>query len=489
MEPSKPILSRVLQRLQPVIYLSSNPISLAGVVLVTLGGGLWLFLLPTLLRGFTENPYVGILAFMLLPGVFFFGLMLIPVGILIRRRTLRARGLPITDLPPMTFESPELRRLFAFVAATTVANIIIASQWGYSAVNYMDSDQFCGKTCHQVMQPEYTAYQNSPHSHVGCSGCHIGAGASWFVKAKISGVGQVFAVILNDYPRPIPSPVQNLRPARETCEQCHWPQRFSGDLFSVRTSYASDEQNTPSYTVLLLKVGGYQTWRGGVGIHGAHLDPKAQIVYTSTDGKRQTIPQVTYTAPNGKVTVFKSNDVKVTPEQLASGETRTMDCMDCHNRPAHAFQLPDRAIDRALGDGRISTTLPFIRKQAVDALQRDYAGRDAAARGIATLLESYYRSNYPQIAQNRASDITNAVEAVKAIYLQNVFPEMKVSWGAYSNNIGHMDSPGCFRCHDGNHVSSDGRAIPNDCNTCHDVLAMEEKNPKVLTDLGYTGTH
>ena len=478
----------ILERLRPIAYLSSNPISLAGVLLVTVGGGLWLFLLPTLLHGHTENPYLGILTFMLLPGVFFLGLILIPIGIAIRRASLRRRGLPMTDFPPLTFQSPELRRLFGFVAAATVANIIIASQWGYSAVNYMDSDQFCGKTCHTVMQPEYTGYQNSPHSHVGCANCHIGAGASWFVKAKISGVRQVFAVALDNYPRPIASPVENLRPARETCEQCHWPQRFSGDVFTVRTSYASDEKNEASYTVLVLKVGG-NTWRGGVGIHGAHLDPKAQVSYVSTDGKRQTIPQVTYTAPDGKVTVYNAKDAKITPQELASGEKRIMDCMDCHNRPAHTFQLPERAVDRAMSDGHINPTLPFIKKAAVEALKRDYPSRDAAVGEIATSLESFYRSKYPQINETRGADVKNAVEAVKAIYLQNIFPDMRVSWGTYPNNTGHTDSPGCFRCHDGNHVSSDGRAIPNDCSTCHDLLAMEEKNPKVLTDIGYNGTH
>ena len=477
-------MNKLLEQLRPIVYLSSNPLSLAGVVVVTLGGGLWLFLLPTLLRGQAQNRYLGIPAFLILPGVFFLGLILIPAGILLRRARLRKRGLPMTDLPPLTFANVELRRLLAFVAATTFANVIIATQWGYSAVHYMDSDRFCGLTCHKVMAPEYTAYQNSPHSHVGCSGCHIGAGASWFVKAKISGVSQLFHVLLNNYPEPIPSPVENLRPARETCEECHWPQRFSGDVFSVRTSYTSTEQNEAAYTVLLLKVGGH-TWKGGVGIHGAHLDPKSSIVYTSTDRKRQTIPQVTYTAPNGKVTVYNANDIKVTAQELARGEKRGMDCMDCHNRPAHTFELPERAVDRALGEGRISPQLPFIRKKAVEVLEGKYSDADAAARGIAESLQSFYQSKYPQV---RATDIKNAVETVKTIYAQNVFPDMNVSWGLYPNNIGHMDSPGCFRCHDGNHVSAEGSAIPNDCATCHDILAMEEKSPKVLNDLGYRGT-
>jgi len=486
MPASNSMLTRALDRLRPVIYLSSNPLSLIGVVLATMGGGLWLFLLPTLLRGSAATPYLGILTFMILPGVFLIGLVLIPVGIAIRRISLRRRGLPMQDFPPLTFESVELRRLAGFVLATTVANVIIAAQWGYSAVNYMDSDQFCGLTCHRVMSPEYTAYQNSPHSRVGCANCHIGAGASWFVKAKISGVRQVFAVALDDYERPIPSPVQNLRPARETCEQCHWPQRFSGDVFSVHSSFASDEQNTESYTVLLMKVGG-NTWRGGVGIHGAHLDPKTEIVYTAIDDKRQTIPQVTYTAPDGKVTVFNSSDAKVTSERLARGERRVMDCMDCHNRPAHTFQLPERAVDQAMSTGLISLSLPFIKKEAVEVLKRDYANRDAAVSEIATSIQNFYQSKYPQADEKRAAEVKNAIDAVKAIYLQNIFPDMKVSWGTYPNNLGHMDYPGCFRCHDGNHVSADGRAIPNDCGTCHDVLAMEEKDPKVLSDLGYKG--
>jgi hypothetical protein len=485
MEPPNSVPPKFLERLRPIVYLSNNPLSLIGVVLVTMAGGLWLFLLPTLLRGEAQNPYLGILSFLLLPGAFFIGLILIPVGILIHRAGLRRRGLPMTEFPPLTFQSHELRRLAAFVIAATAANIIIAAQWGYSAVNYVDSDQFCGKTCHTVMSPEYTAYQDAPHSHVGCAECHIGSGASWFVKAKISGVRQVFAVALNDYARPIHSPVTNLRPARETCEQCHWPQRFIGDLLSVRTSYGSDEQNQAAYTVLRFKVGGV-TWRGGVGIHGAHLDPKAKIVYTSTDDKRQVIPQVTYTAPDGKVTVYNASDQKVTPEQLARGENRTMDCMDCHNRPAHTFQLPQKAVDLAISSGRINPALPFIKKQAIEVLKHDYADRDAAVREIATSLNSFYQTKYPQVHDSRGADLENAVGAVKAIYLQNIFPEMKVTWGTYVNNLGHTDSPGCFRCHDGNHMSSDGKAIPNDCSTCHDLLAMEEKDPKVLSALGYS---
>lgn len=477
---SSPPYPPFLNRLRPVVYLSSNPLSLLGVVLTTLGGGLWLFFLPTLLRGYTRNPYLGILAFMILPGVFVLGLIAIPIGIALRRASLRRRGLPMTDFPPLTWANAELRRLLAFVAAATVANIIIAAQWGYSAVTYMDSDRFCGLACHRVMSPEYTGHMYATHSHVACADCHVGAGASGFVEAKVSGVRRVFALAASSYARPIPAPVENMRPARETCERCHWPQRFSGNRLSVRTSYASDEQNTASYTVLLLKVGG-PGQRGGASIHGVHLDPKAKIVYTTADRRRQTIPQVTYTAPDGKVTVYRTKDAKAMPGEV----TRVMDCLDCHNRPAHTFELPEQAVDRALRSGRISAGLPFIKKEAVEVLRREYANEETALREIGQTLDRFYQSRYRQVYDSRGPEVRQAVEAVEAIYSQNIFPEMKVGWGTYVNNIGHTDSPGCFRCHDGDHVSPDGRAIPNDCATCHDALAVEEKNPKILADLGY----
>ena len=484
MPTSKPLLTRLYEWLSPVVFLSSNPLSLSGVVVVTTATVLWVFLLPTLFGHGTNNPYLGIPIFLLLPGVFVIGLILIPVGIVLRRRSRKRQGLPVASIPQLRLDSPELRRLIAFVAVASFVNVIIASQWGYSTVNYMDSAQFCGLTCHKVMQPEYTAYVNSPHAEVACAQCHIGPGASWFVRSKLSGVRQVFAVAFNTYERPIPSPVENLRPARETCEECHWPARFAGDVFTVRTSYGTDQDNQATSTVLLMKVGG-RTWRGSQGIHGVHVAPNSQMVYTSTDRARQTIPQVTYTAPDGKVTVYNSASAKATAADLARGETRTMDCVDCHNRPTHAFQLPERAVDGAMGQGQISPKLPFIKREAVADLRRNYPDRDTAVREIAASLDRFYRTNYPAVSGSNAADIKNAISAVQAIYQRNIFPDMKITWGTYPNNLGHMDFPGCFRCHDGDHQSADGRSIPNDCATCHDLLAVDEKDPKILSGLGY----
>ena len=479
----KPLITRLYEWLSPLVFLSSNPLSLAGVVIATTATVIWVFLLPHLF-GRETNAYFGIPEFLILPVFLAIGLILVPVGIILRRESRRRQGLPVTDIPKLSLESPQLRRLLGFVAVASIVNVVIFSQWGYSAVNYMDTEQFCGLTCH-VMQPEYTGFLNSPHSHVACAECHIGPGASFFVKSKLAGVGQVFAVALNTYPRPIPTPVANLRPARETCEQCHSPARFSGDIFTVHTAYGTDEQNQPSSTVLLMKVGG-RTWRGSAGIHGVHMAANSKIEYTSTDGHRQTVPQVTYTAPDGSVTVYNSTSAKATAADLARGEKRTMDCVDCHNRPTHVFLLPERAVDVAIGQGQISPGLPFIKKEAIAVLRQEYPDRETATRAIATSIDQFYSTKYPEIFKNNAAAIKTATGAIQTIYLNNVFPDMKVTWGTYPNNLGHTDNPGCFRCHDGDHTSAKGQTIPNDCSTCHDLLAVEEKNPKVLSDLGYT---
>jgi hypothetical protein len=334
------------------------------------------------------------------------------------------------------------------------------------------------------MEPEYTAYQNSPHSRVPCVDCHIGPGAGWFVRSKVSGLRQVFAVAFHSYPRPIPSPVQNLRPAQATCEQCHWPQRFTGDKFLVNTSYKDDERNTPQTDVFLLKVGG-RTWQGSVGIHGHHLADNARIRYISIDAERQTIPVVYYTDDKGKTTEFVSTDAKATKEQLEKGEHRVMDCVDCHNRPTHAFDLPENAVDKQMSLGRISPELPYIKKKAVEVLKVNYATRDIAQQSITDEIDRFYQTNYPAIYQAQRTVVERSGAEVARIYLRNIFPDMRVTWGTHPNNLGHNDSPGCFRCHDGSHNSADGQTITNDCSACHQVLAAGQENPKVLTDLGF----
>ena len=469
---------------RPAFYLGNNAVTMLGAVLTTSAAttllSFWIF---EIVKGGPVHPYAGIIFFLILPGVFVAGLVLIPLGALWRRRKLRTRGELPEAYPQIDFGSPIIRQGLWLVSLATFLNFAILGTASYRGVEYMDSVQFCGQTCHTVMEPEFTAYRNSPHSRVACVQCHIGPGASWFVRSKFSGVRQVFAVTLHTYSRPIPSPVRQLRPARETCEQCHWPQRFTGDKFLVRTRYSDDEKNTPLTTVLVLKIGGL-SWQGAVGIHGRHLDLAERIRYVSTDGRRQVIPQVSYLDDAGRTVAFSSSEVKPTPEQLARAERRVMDCMDCHNRPTHAFQMPERAVDQQISEGRISPLLPFIKKKSVELLRAQYPDRETARMKILATLNEFYRSNYPDVYRVHRALVETSGEQVAAIYLRNIFPEMRITWGTHPNNIGHEDFLGCFRCHDGNHASADGHVITNDCNACHTILAVEDPNPKILADLG-----
>ncbi len=475
---------RVREWSQTIYFMGQNPITLTRAVLTTSTA------LTTIAFWFSDvvqpgppHPYIGILVYLILPGIFVLGLLLIPLGIWLRRRSLLETGKLPGIFPAIDLGLPVVRRTLEWVTLATVLNLLIIGTASYRGVAYMDSTSFCGTTCHRVMIPEYTAYQNSPHSRVDCVACHIGPGAGWFVRSKLSGLRQVFAVTFHTYSRPIPSPVKYLRPARETCEQCHWPQRFTGDKFLVNTTYKDDEKNTPQTDVLLLKVGG-RTWQGSVGIHGRHLADTTRIRYISTDAERQVIPVVYYTDDKGKTTEFISTDTKPTQQQLARGEHRDMDCVDCHNRPTHAFDMPEGAVDKQMALGRISPELPYIRKKAVEVLKVDYPTRDVAQQRITEELNNFYRTNYAQIYQTRRARVEQAGQEVANIYLRNIFPDMRVTWGVHPNNLGHNDSPGCFRCHDGSHTSADGQTITNDCSACHNLLAVQEENPKVLTDLG-----
>ena len=436
--------------------------------------------------GIIRAPYVGMITYLFMPGFFMIGLLLIPVGAYIAHRRDRKAGVesgPGKDLglPRIDFNNPRTIRVLLTIAFLSAVNFVVLGTTSYSGVVYMDSVEFCGKACHSVMAPEFAAYENSPHSRVECTSCHIGPGASWFVKSKLSGAGQLFAVTFNTYERPISAPVANLRPSRDTCEQCHQPNKFTGERVRVITHYGEDEANTPAYTVLLMHIGGGNSEHG---IHSWHIDPRRETTYTALDPQRQEIASVRVNEPDGSVTEFFMNGEEPTPEQLAKAEVRSMDCIDCHNRPTHIFDLPKDAVDKAMNLGRIDSSLPFIRKVAVEALT-EAVGEKGDLDKIARRLEAHFKNDYPQILESNAEAVRKTIDEVQAIYNRNVFPEMNLKWGTYLNNISHIDSAGCFRCHDGSHSTLDGsKTISQDCTLCHSVLAMEEQNPQVLADLG-----
>jgi hypothetical protein len=455
---------------------TKNPISLLGVAITTATAVLMLALLGMeWAAGHGGNPYLGILNYVILPGIFFMGLVLIPIGISWERRRQR-RGLTGDMFPVLDLNNATTRRLILTFLVLTLVNVIILSAATYKSIEVMESVEFCGTTCHTVMEPEHTAYQGSPHAKVKCVECHIGPGAGWFVKSKLSGAWQLVSVTFNLYSRPIATPIHNLRPARETCEQCHWPTKFVGDRLWVKTHYDQDEENTELKTVLVLRVGGMEG-RKSHGIHW-HVDPGIQVRYRS-DESRENIYDVEYTTEDGEVHLFKSGE---TPEEGegAAGDWRIMDCIDCHNRPTHIFRMPGNEIDRALQTGEIDRSLPYVRREGLRLLRDEYASTQEAGEQITQSLTGYYRENYPEVATSEAEAIQEAATVLTTIHNRNVFPEMKVGWGTYPSHLGHTDFPGCFRCHDDEHATEDGETISQDCSTCHTLLAMEEENPEVL---------
>jgi NapC/NirT cytochrome c family, N-terminal region len=455
-----------------LVLLTSHWLSMAGVALVTLAGFSWIFVLPASLRGRVDNPYIGLLVFIAIPAVFFTGLILIPIGIALGKRRVSQQ---LANLPD---HRTALRRAGVFFAVMTAANLIIGSQLSYRAVEHMDTVQFCGQSCH-VMKPEFSAHLMPPHQQVACATCHVGQGTTGWLKAKMAGTRQLFEVIFNSFPRPIESAMETNRlvSSVETCEQCHARQKYIGPRLRVTSKFQADESNSRTETVLTMLVGGGGLENGsGGGIHGAHMGPGVHIRYAAADKKRQTIPWVEY------------RDARATRTYLAGDATGLpvfeMQCVDCHTRAAHRFEDPDRAVDQALAGGQIAATLPFVKKTGVGLIQANYQTDAEAAQKIPEGLGAFYTRAYPDVAARRAPEIQAAAGALLAIYQRNVFPDLKVTWGTYLDNLGHVDSPGCFRCHDGGHTTASGQAITQDCDACHKVVAVDEASPEVLKSTG-----
>jgi c(7)-type cytochrome triheme protein len=448
-----------------------NYVSLAGALIAGIGFTTNIFLILVDLLTPAHNPYVGIVTYMLLPGVVMAGLGLLAVGAAIQYVRLR-RGLAVLELPHLDLNTPRHRLILGGSLALFVLFLGLSAVGGYQAYQFTDSVQFCGQACHAVMKPEFTAYQQSPHARVACASCHIGPGAEWFVRSKLSGAYQIYAVLLNKYPRPIPTPIHNLRPAQHTCEQCHWPAKFWGEQLATRVHFASDERNTRREVNLLVKTGGGTIRGRNEGIHW-HMNISTKTWYIAADERRQVIPWVRVEHTDGQVTEYASTEQPLTDEQRQKGEMRRMDCVDCHNRPSHNYLPPSRAVDISLEAGRMSSDLPFIKKVAVEAMVQPFATVAEADQGIERYIRAFYEKEYPNVAKAYEQRVRPAVEEIKRTYHQNFFPEMKVSWQAYPDNLGHKEFPGCFRCHDGKHVTKEGRPLTNSCNICHDFLQAD----------------
>ncbi len=465
--------------------ISRSRVSLVGAMIATLTAPFLFGYMAADALWHVKNPYVGGFVYLALGPVFLFGLALIFIGAFFFRGEREVHLFTLEYLRKY-FTDPgmfgRLRRNVFLIVLLTSVNFVVFSMFLYRAYHYMESTAFCGQFCHTVMQPEYTAYLNSPHSRVGCVECHIGSGADWFVKSKVSGARQLIAVVADTYPTPIETPVHGLRPAMDTCEKCHRPELFHGDKLKVTNRFLPDEDNTPVHDVLLMKIGSAgDRVKSSHGIHW-HVSPEHTITYTATDHSRMVIPEVRLTRADGSEVVFRTDDADQQLAGEAAAETRQMDCIDCHNRPSHIYLPPETAIDNKMVAGEIPPDLPYIKQQALAAVTGDYDSHEEAESEILLELTTWYEANYPALVKQRPELLTTAIEGAQQAYKENVFPQMKVDWNTYVNHIGHGEDfdIGCFRCHDDMHESAEGDVISGDCNTCHTILAEDEQDPAIL---------
>jgi hypothetical protein len=458
-------------RLQKTLAsLTRNRISLVGSVVVQVSAVLLVTLFVLEMLGIAGNPYIGALTYMLLPALLMFGVVLIIWGIRRERKRVSDVEFPVVD-----FNQEHVRKRWMWLLLMATVGTVIVAVAGSSAVHYMESNAFCGEVCHTPMTPEFTAHARSSHARVKCTQCHVGTGTDWFVKSKLAGMRQLISTTLGTFNRPISTPVHGLRPSKGTCETCHWPAKFLGSPAKMITRFSEDETNTETKTILIMKVGGHD-FNETSGIHW-HMDDGIEIRYRANHS-RTTMYEVELTREDGSVTRYNSLSDEA-PEGEET-EWRTMDCVDCHNRPTHVYYGPDEAIDLALERGFISRDLPYLKREGMRIIQETYGSHDEARAGISGAIGAFYGAEYPDLAEERQDDIEEAGRILGKLYAANVFPSMKLGWNNYPNHIGHERSPGCYRCHEGNHENEDGEEITSDCEPCHTVVAWDEANPQIL---------
>lgn len=463
--------------------LCTNWIGTLGVVLTT--SAFLLFVSAELLRllGVVTNTYVGLITYLALPTLFVVGLFAIPIGWWLYRRH---RGLSTRQLLSERFD-PDLvaprkggSRVMKIVGGFTLINMLFLGIGSLRMLSFMDQPVFCGTACHRVMGPEWAAYQGSPHARVRCVDCHVGTGAEAAFDAKLNGVWQMISVTFDLFERPIPTPVHNLRPARETCERCHWPEVFYGHRLKRIVRHAMDRASTPRYTTLSLKVGSGKGHRRGE-IHW-HVASGNEVRYLAVDRQRLVMDWVEVRQTDGSFRRYRNRRkdaveaARIWDAKAEAPAVRSVDCVDCHNRATHIFEDPEDAVDHLIEHGDIAQSLPYARKHALGALLGRYRpGTEQAA--IAQDLRGVYRRSEPQVLHQRRKELDRAVAALQATQRRNIHPGMRVGWGVYPDHLGHRLGPGCRRCHSPDLVDDRGQAVPHDCTLCHSILAYESPRP------------
>jgi NapC/NirT cytochrome c family, N-terminal region len=457
--------------------ISTNWTGTMGVALATSSFLLFVFMELLRITEILTNSYIGLISYMALPAIFLLGLILVPLGWWQFRR---ATGRTTEELLSQRFpdDMTKAKRigssLVATIALLTIVNIMFLGVGGARMLHFMDQPEFCGTACHPIMEPEWVAYQNSPHANVHCVECHVGDGAQALLDAKLNGLWQVVSATLDLYEKPIPTPVHQLRPARETCEHCHWPDKFYGDRIKTFSKFEMDETSTASYTTLALKVGAGSGDNAGT-IHW-HVSAENEVRYRAADEQRLVMDWVEVRRGDSyhRYTNQKLDERTLAhPVEEDHDLVRAMDCVDCHNRATHIYLDPEDAVNNALADGRIDPSLPFAKRTALAALTGQFPDQDAAMRGIDNAVRGFYLRDLDNSAVAMSPEVDQMVDALQTIHRQNIFFPMNVEWNTYPTHIGHRNDSGCFRCHNPAMVDEEGTAIPYDCTLCHSILAMD----------------
>ena len=454
----------------------------AGVILTT--SAFFTFILLELFRigGILTNQYVGLVTYLLFPLLFIIGLIFIPIG---WKQYKEQTGKSTQELLQRQFPDEELEsgltgsRLFLFILVFTGINVLFLAGISMRTLSFMDKSEFCGNACHSVMNPEWTTYQESPHARVPCVECHVGEGVGALIDSKLNGLYQMVSATFNLYEQPIPTPVHQLRPAQETCEHCHWPEKFYGSNLESYVTYKMDSLSTPQYTTLNLKVDGGPA-RGYGGIHW-HIAEENQVRYTSVDDERRTMIWVEVLQPDGSYKRYENSNLNMEHYEEATVEnSRIMDCVDCHNRATHIYENPADAIDERMRKGLLPKSLPYIKREAYGAITNNYNTVEAAMQGIENSMYGFYRRAYPDQFGGMIAEIDSAVKVLQDIWSRNVHPEMNITWGVYPSHRGHPNEQiGCYRCHNKFLIANNdlNDTISDDCTLCHSILADDSGEP------------
>ncbi len=432
------------------------------------------------LRGFS-NAYMGLITYIGLPGIMIFSVLVAYVGVVRARKRALKGDADQKVYPTIDLNSSRTRKLVTYFALGGIVVMTLSGFGTLQAYEYTESVKFCGETCHFVMGPEYTAYQNSPHAKVPCKQCHIGPGAQSYVQSKLSGSYQLYAALTGTYKTPIPTPVRNLRSSKDTCEQCHWTSQIYAPKMRTRVHYLADDTNTAYQMSMLVKVGTTEPGKDE-GIH-AHMYLNNQVTYIASDPQRQVIPYVEMRDKAGNVTIYRSKELPIDDATIKTAERQIVNCTDCHNRPTHQFPHPDVTLNDAFSRHLLDASIPELKTAATEALEGTYKTQAEGLAGVESSLRKFYEKNHPEVLAKNHAGLEQAIQEIRKIYARSYFPEMKADWKAHPDNLDHIHSNGCFRCHDDKHVSPQGKVISKNCQTCHLIVAQGNPGTTIPANL------